>query len=132
LLFATVAAGNGPADFTSANYASTKGQVATIAGNAPVQVVGAGVDWWNETINPFGSGTWIANTLFDPNATQGTGATRYRGDTGGAALDTFSDFTFSTSGVLTYGVAVPEPTAYGLLGGFGVLLIALRRQFCKA
>jgi hypothetical protein len=132
ILYSTDASGS--PDFTGvSSFSSTRGTVDTMNNNSGSQAVGSGPDWWNETINPVGAGTWIANTQIDPNTVQPNGATLYRGNASGTVLESVSSFTFSTSGTLTYGIAVPEPSACSLLGGFGVLLLAFRhRQFLKA
>jgi hypothetical protein len=49
----------------------------------------------------------------------------------GSGVQYIGDFTFQSDGELDFTTpsAVPEPSTYGLLGGFGLLLLALRKQF---
>jgi len=52
-----------------------------------------------------------------------------KGQVGGTLEGTF---TLGSDGSFVYNaVAVPEPATFGLLGGFGLLLLALRRQFAR-
>ena len=93
------------------------------------------IDWYNQTENHFGFNTWFANTLTDPNATQG-GVGFAAAKLHSLALDTgvgndYGVFSLATDGTLSYSV-VPEPGTIGLMGGLGLLLLSFRRKSIKA
>jgi hypothetical protein len=93
--------------------------------------------WYMQTAQPAGTpGNYLFNNLDNPNApvnTYGYETTAYFFDNvnGTATPDSF--FSYDTaSGNLAFGaVAVPEPTTFSLLGGFGLLALAIRRQLAK-
>ena len=69
--------------------------------------------------------------MFNPNVSVDSTAYFFDNNASGATPDSF--FTYdNTSGVLTYATAVPEPATFGLLGGFGLLALAFRRQLINA
>jgi hypothetical protein len=93
-----------------ANVDSFTTKSANLIGDA-----GSGIQ--NTTANGFTAGsTAIVSDLFEYTS----GSATYVGD-----------FTFEPNGEVEFSTpsAVPEPSTYGLLGGFGLLVLAFRRQF---
>jgi hypothetical protein len=87
------------------------------AGTASLQV-----DWIDPTTATSGTFGTGLNYLSEDLYYQAKGA---------GAVDV-GTFTLGSDGSLTFAAtAVPEPATFGLFGGFGLLLLALRRQFAR-
>jgi hypothetical protein len=122
----------------SANYSQAKANIATIAGTLTLAgqsrttTPGDTTGWTYQTSQPAGTpGNILQNNLFDPNVSVGSTAYLFQNAAQTAALADGS-FTYDTSsGMVTY-TAVPEPATFSLLGGLGLLALALRRHLVKA
>jgi len=118
-------------DIATIDQGLTVGQSRTTASSDPT-------GWFMQTAQPTGTpGNYFFNNLDNPNApvgVNGYATTAYLFDNvnGSARPDSF--FSYDTaSGNLAFGAtAVPEPGTLSLLGGFGLLALAVRRQFAKA
>ena len=124
--------------YSTANFNQDRANISTIGGSltvglsrttTPTDTTG----WTYQTAQPPGTpGNILQNNLFDPNVTVGSTAYIFDNNALGATPD--GSLTYdTTSGVLTFtATAVPEPATFGLIGGFGLLALALRRQLIKA
>ena len=106
------------------------------AGNSRTPTSGDTTGWTYQTGQPVGTpGSSFQNSFFNPNVDSASTAYFFENNTSDGTVNAISFFTYnSASGVLTYGqsAAVPEPATYGVLAGFGLLALSLRRQFVKA
>jgi hypothetical protein len=121
------------------NYTLAKGDIGTIAGSltgigqsrntTPTDTTG----WTSQTDQPPGTpGNTFQNDFYNPNVGGGSQAFLFVNSPFEAAGTADGYFTYSGS-TLTFNVAaVPEPATYGVIAGFGLLALALRRQFVKA
>ena len=86
--------------------------------------------WYSQTDQPSGTpGNYFFNNLDNPNNKTSVAANLYANDNLGDAATLLGDFTISADGNTLTWTAVPEPTAYAILGGFGLLALSLRRRF---
>lgn len=84
--------------------------------------------WFTQTDQPNGTpGNYFFNNLDNPNNKTGAAANLYASDNLGDPASFLGAFTISADGnTLTW--AVPEPSSYGLLAGFGLLALYFRRR----
>jgi hypothetical protein len=118
--------------------ASDSGELNTLFGginNSEVISASGSTSWYNnvQTANsgnssaPYSYLLGSADSITPASGTFDQDAKWYAGT--GAQPEGFS---LSSSGILTYGTAVPEPGTYGFFAGVGMLLLAVRRQFARA
>jgi len=119
---------------TAKTGVTTMSQGLTVGQSRTVAYTDA-TSWYTETDQPTGT---PGSTLFfnafgqNPNATAGSLAYFFDNVNGTATADNYFDYN-SSSGVLGFATtAVPEPATFGLLGGLGLLALALRRQLIEA
>jgi hypothetical protein len=85
--------------------------------------------WNQQTIN--GSLTTQYHNAYENPNLVGTGtATLWNLVANGSPGSQFGSFTLGANGMVTF-TAVPEPTTYGVLAGFGLLVLSLRRSFSQ-
>ncbi len=119
--------------YSTAFFNLDKANIGTIAGSltagdARTTTPTDSTGWTYMTAQPPGTpGNTLQNNMFNPNVSVSSVAYFFDNNASGATPDNF--FTYNNaSGVLTYATAVPEPATFGLLGGFGLLALAFRRQ----
>ena len=90
----------------------------------------AGTDWYNETV--LASAGYQADSGINPNSAVGTAVALTSEVIGSGAENTLLNFNLSTGGILPYGtVAAPEPAAYGVFAGLGLLAFSLRNKLVR-
>jgi len=108
---------------------SSTGQSST-SGSATAPGQTTANSWYSQTDQPNGTpGNYFFNNLDNPNNKVNVAANLYANDNLGDAATLLGDFTISADGNTLTWTAVPEPTAYAILGGFGLLALTLRRRF---
>jgi len=114
-------------------YYQTRGPVETLAqgigvGSSRTVAKGDDTSWFSSTVSE-ASGTTFYNGSggAHPDVTTGSDAWLWDNNQNGASAPN-GFFTYD-GGTLTY---IPEPTTFSLLGGFGLLALAARRQLRKA
>ena len=116
---------NARADITTIAQGLTLGQSRN---TDPADTTG----WTFQTAQPPGTaGNTFQNDFFNPNVSASSTAYLYDNLNTGTVTPDGSFSYDSASGLLAYS-AVPEPSTLSLLGGFGLLALALRRQRMKA
>jgi hypothetical protein len=129
--------------FSPANlFFNARADITTIAGGLTVgnsrTTTPSAADWttgWTyQTAQAAGTpGNTFQNDYFNPNVSVSSIAYLYDNlNSGTVTAAGFFSYN-SSSGQLAYGVtAVPEPTTFSLLGGLGLLALAVRRKLAKA
>ncbi len=119
-------------------YSVAAGNIRSIAGGTSAIQAGGfrtttssdTTGWFMQTDQPAGTpGNYFFNNYLNPNVGSSATAFLIAGNNGGALTD-LGSFTFN-GGLLTY-TAVPEPTTFSLVGGFGILAVMLRRRLGNA
>lgn len=101
------------------------------AGNSASPLAAAAYSWNTETVNPT-IGQDYLNEFggSSPNSVGETSANFYQLDDAGDAASVDGSFSLSSAGVVTFN-AVPEPSAYGIIAGAGLLVVSLRNRLSK-
>ena len=104
---------------------------ATGAGNSATPAASAAYSWNTETLNPT-LGTDFLNEVggANPNVVGETSVGFYGAVDNGSAPSAIGNFTLDQTGTVTFTV-VPEPSAYGIIAGAGLLMVSLRNRFSK-
>jgi len=124
-------------NYSTAFFNQDRADISTIAGSVvpgqsrtttPTDTTG----WTMETAQSAGTpGNYLFNHMFNPNVS--VYSTAYLFDNSGVGATPDSYFQYNPSGQLAFGTAaVPEPATFSLLGVFGLLALAARRQLIKA
>ena len=86
-------------------------------------------DWYSQTINYVANGGGVGNSAgINVNASLGAADLLYKTTANNTSPVAYDSFTLSPAGLLTYG-SVPEPSAFALLTGGGLLAFSLRNRF---
>jgi hypothetical protein len=123
-------------------FPNARADITTIAGGLTLgnsrTTTPAAADWttgWTyQTAQAAGTpGNTFQNDYFNPNVSVASKAYLYDNLNDGTVIsDNFFSYN-SSSGQLAFGViAIPEPTTVSLLGGLGLLALAVHRKFAKA
>jgi hypothetical protein len=101
------------------------------AGNSATPAASAAWSWNTETLNPT-LGTDFLNEVggANPNVVGETSVGFYGTADDGSAPNAIGTFSLDQTGTVTF-TAVPEPTAYGVIAGAGLLVVSLRNRFSK-
>jgi hypothetical protein len=101
------------------------------AGNSATPAATAPYSWNVETLNP-NAGTDYLNEYggSNPNVVGLTTVNFFGAPDNGATPSVLGTFTLDNTGTVTFN-AVPEPSAYGIIAGAGLLVVSLRNRFSK-
>ena len=101
------------------------------AGNSATPAASTPYSWNTETLNPT-LGTDFLNEVggANPNVVGETSVGFYGTADNGSAPSAIGSFSLDQTGTVTF-TAVPEPSAYGIVAGAGLLMVSLRNRFGK-
>jgi hypothetical protein len=136
LIYSTTSGASGPVE-QPGNYNGIASSILSIGNNissgsfATPSRTGS-TSWYTETDQPAGTPgpTLFFNLLDNPNVGTASPAYLYSSSNLGVTTGPLGDFTISADGS-TLSFAVPEPTTFSILAGFGLLALKFRRQLAR-